>query len=109
MGELLAISCTGCGYEDEVATGFGMAGVGVSPRACTNCRRVVCVETASVGGDVDLDGRPVTPGVCCECGTVCPDAWLPDEDANTEELATGGPCPRCGRDPMAVESCGLWD
>jgi hypothetical protein len=91
MGEMIGVSCAGCGFLREDTVGVGFAGVGQELCICSRCHHLVLVDVACGRG-----GQPVRRAQCPGCQRFL------------RRVASGDPCPVCDGQ-VVVEVRGMWD
>ena len=99
MGTIIGVTCDSCGLEGGCGVGVGMrSSAEVVMCTCGSCRRFVCVERPTTGGDAIADS--------------CPDCGGPVTMVATGAMAgLDGPvrCPACGELAVNQTSMGFWD
>ncbi len=127
MGEMIVVTCDGCGLHEQHSVGIGMMGVAHRLCVCPSCRSF---REQSWN---ELEHEPAPPLVCSSCaspvievtadrldrprrGRLAKLIAQATEDQGRDgaehppftDRAHGAPCPRCGHG-LEVQLYGVWD
>lgn len=100
MGELIRLTCSGCGADREECLGIGRSLEGTELCACYRCRRYVRKKIKLVRSTTDPDLWSEVPDVA--------DLKCPYCRKSVRPLEAGDQCPIC-ESAIELQPIGIWD